>query len=474
MFANAVLKQKVMTENGMPAQAYSGNYAVDLFYQAGGVRGQDIIPLFAKALGADRNLAVRTALWLRDIRGGAGERQLFLDILMYLEKADIIAAARVIDRIPELGRWDDMLVVTNPQLWSIVVDKVRSVLFTKPEDIRRREDALCGKWMPRKGPIAARLTKSLGLTPKQYRQHLVAHTRVVETLMCAGKWSDINYSHVPSVAVSHYRTAFFRRDEERFKQFIEDVTDGKDGVKISAGAIYPYEVLRALNIHNLDSADVRFVTAQWNALPNYVGDASILPMVDVSGSMDAPVSGKTPVTCMDVAVSLGLYLSEKNTGPFKDVFLTFSGNTKFELLTGNIAQKFYQLRRAEWAMNTDIERAFSVVLQTALEGNVAPSDMPKYILILSDMQFDVCIHSDDSAIEMIRRKYSEAGYAIPKIVFWNLRGTDNLPVMADEKGTAMVSGFSPAILEAILSDKLEEFTPEAVALKKLLSPRYDW
>ena len=155
------------------------------------------------------------------------------------------------------------------------------------------------------------------------------------------------------------------------------------------------------------------------ALPNYVGNANILPLVDVSGSMTSLAGGwrsKSGVTCLDVAVSLGLYLADKNTGKFKDTFLTFSSSPQLLHLKGNILDKCKQMVTSHWEMSTNLHAALDKILQTAVEGNVPQEEMPGMLLILSDMQFDSCTRHDDSAMEMIARKYRDSGYAMPNML----------------------------------------------------------
>jgi hypothetical protein len=174
---------------------------------------------------------------------------------------------------------------------------------------------------------------------------------------------------------------------------------------------------------------------------------------------------------MDVCVSLGLYLADKNTGPFKDMFLTFSEKSKIEILKGNLTSKLAQLQRADWSMSTNLHGAFEAVLKTAVAGKVDAKDMPKFVLIMSDMEFNYCAKHDDSAMQMIERKYNEAGYNVPNIVFWNLNArAGNVPVKHDKKGVALVSGFSPAIMKSILS--AESLDPVNVMLATINSPRY--
>jgi len=199
-------------------------------------------------------------------------------------------------------------------------------------------------------------------------------------------------------------------------------------------------------------------------------------LVDVSGSMSCLAGGnksKSGVTCMEVAVSLGLYLADKNIGKFKDTFLTFSDKPELLHLKGNINQKIDQMVQSTWGMSTNLHKAFEKILDVAVKGGVTQSEMPAMVLILSDMQFNACVKHDDSAMQMIARKYEAAGYDLPKVVFWNLNAAyGNAPVKFDASGTAMVSGFSPAIVKPLLSGDMETFTPESVMLKTIMDDRY--
>lgn len=458
-FAQAVRKTPVSarTANGMKAQKSTTNPVVDFFFKAGAMRGQDPIAAFAAAFASNKEQATRVALWARDAREGAGERETFRQILRWLEKTDPKTAARVLLRVPELGRWDDVLCVETLAMKEIAYLMVGEALQTG--------DGLCAKWMPRQGAQAAELRRFFGMTPKQWRKTLVQMTNVVEQRMCAKDWSNIEYSHVPSLAMSRYNRAFSRNDAARFLEYKNALVRGDKSVKINAGAVYPYDIVKAIRTAGVD---VQVAAEQWKALPNYVGEASILPVVDVSGSMMTPVGGN--LQAIDVSISLGLYLADKNRGPFKDVFCTFSEKPKLEVLKGNIVQKIAQLQQSDWGMNTNLNAVFDHVLKLAVANDVAQKDMPQYILIMSDMQFDQCICHDDSAMEMIQRKYTNAGYEVPKVVFWNINAYDNVPVSFNAKGVALVSGFSPVIVRSILSAK--NVTPEAVMLETIMSDRY--
>jgi hypothetical protein len=344
-------------------------------------------------------------------------------------------------------------------------------------DALRAKNGLAAKWTPRKGAIALEVREFFGMSPKFYRKSLVEMTKVVESQMCAKEWDEINFSHVPSVAHARYKKAF-GRNTEKYGEYVKALVKGDDPkVKVNAGAVYPYDVLKGVINHyrsvNYTKDELDVVVKQWEALPNYIGDANVLALVDVSGSMSCPAGQGGSVSCMDVAVSLGLYVADKNKGKFKDTFLTFSGKPELLHLKGNVVQKAQQMVKSSWDMNTDLVKAMDKILATAIAGKVDQSEMPEMLLIMSDMQFDHCAKFDDSAMQMIRRKFTDAGYTVPQIVFWNLNAKDNVPVKYDTRGVAMVSGFSPAIMKSVLSADMENFTPEGIMLKALMVPRYD-
>lgn len=464
MFSAAVRNQATFTTNGMPALKSSGSAVTDLFYEIGAMRGKDPVPAFAAAFGENKDHAMRIALWARDVRGGAGERKIFRDILLWLELVNPEAAVLLALKVPEIGRWDDLLVFSGSPLKRLAYALIGRALIDG--------NGLCAKWMPRKGAIAEELRAYIGLNHRSYRKLLVELTKVVETQMCAQNWDEINFSHVPSVAASRYRKAFYRHTEN-FAEYVKRIKNGDKAVKVNASALYPHDLTSKLRVVE-NSTEGDHIQAQWDALPNYVGDASILAMIDVSGSMSCPVGNSKTVQCIDVAVGLGLYLADMNKGAFKDTFLTFSEDPKLLHIQGSLAEKHAQMKHVAWGMNTDLGKALDIVLCTAVTHSVPREEMPKMLLILSDMQFDGGVNTG-SAMAMIAKKYAEAEYTMPKIVFWNLNAqAENKPVSLNESGVALVGGFSPAILKSVLANDLDSFSPESIMLRTIMNERYDY
>jgi len=265
-------------------------------------------------------------------------------------------------------------------------------------------------------------------------------------------------------------------DEERYEEYKRALVDGK--TTINAGAVYPYDITKSIKFGG--ERDV--AQAQWESLPNYMEGISerVLPVVDTSGSMTNPAGNNGNVTCMDVSTSLGLYISERNEGVFKNAFITFSSKPKLQLLEGSLADRLTQLERADWGMNTDLQATFNLILDQAVIHNVPESEMPTKVLILSDMEFDQATSGQwDSVTEwnptaqrMIKGMYEEAGYKMPGIVYWNIQSRqDKVPTSFDEMGTALVSGFSPSIMKSILS--CQDMTPYNMMMETIGSARYE-
>lgn len=463
-FTSAVQNQTARTANNMAAFKSTGNACTNLFFKIGASRGQDIIPDFVAAFVEDADKALRIAQWARDVRGGAGERELFRNIMKHLEITMGIGDPRfvnLLNKVSELGRWDDLFIFNNTETKNYVYSLVKTALSNG--------NGLCSKWTPRKSQVAIELRNYLGLSPKAYRKLIVGLSNTTEQKMCSNTWSDINFAQVPSLCHARNKKAF-NRHTPKYAEYVAALVKGES--TINAGAVYPYDVLKGLNFYD-NNTELNVIIEQWNTLENFIGDASILPLVDVSGSMNCPVGGNKNLTCLDVAVSMGLYCADKNSGAFNGTFLTFSTMPELLHLKGNIVEKYHQMITSEWAMSTNLHSAFDTILRVAIEGKVPQQEMPKTLLIFSDMQFNECISFDDTAFQMITRKYTNAGYDMPKIVFWNLSAYDNVPVKFDQSGVALVSGFSPVILKAIINNDMEQFTPENIMNNTIMVARYD-
>ncbi|AKF13446.1 hypothetical protein PHIN3_183 [Sinorhizobium phage phiN3] len=466
-FVNAITETATTTrtENGALTYSTSLDACVDMFFQIGAIRGQGAAraeKLFREAYKANPDIASKIALWSRDVRGGAGERQVFRDLLKLLEKVDTDRLARIIPLVPEIGRWDDLFVFETKTAKNMAYSQIGLALTSD-------NPGLVAKWMPRetgaKKALARELMAFFELTPKQYRRLIVSLSNTVEQKMSAKLWDDIEFSHVPSVAAARYSKAFRKHQPDRYNEFVQKAISGE--VKINTKALFPYDVTKS-------AVDAETANALWKNLPDYVPEGkSFIPMLDRSGSMwfnEAKVT-KT-MYAGDVADSIALYLAERNKSAFQNLILAFATQPSWVRLpvTDSLRAKQDALLNRNFGTSTNIDAGFREILRVALENNVSPEEMPEYLVVLSDMEFNTNGAGNTNAAAATKL-FEANGYKAPVLVWWNIASRNGVvPVRANEKGHILVSGFSPTVVKSVLAGGLD---PISVMLETVDIERYE-
>jgi hypothetical protein len=326
---------------------------------------------------------------------------------------------------------------------------------------------LCAKWMPRKGKVAKLLANALFPASKtahaQYRKLISSISNTLEQKMAAKQWDEIEFAKLPSLALSKHKKAFARNCQETWTSYQESLVKGD--TKINAGAIFPHQIY----INWLKDKNNIIADQQWKAVPLPKLNSRILVMADTSGSMFTPTKYGFAI---EICVALSVFLAEKLPEPFKDLVLTFNANPEFiDLSNRNSSMdKICELTKAHWGMNTDFRKAYTRILEVAKANKLAQSEMPEYLLVFSDMQFDIA-GSGKFPVESIKESFESFGYKMPRLIFWNLVGTDTVPALFNDEGVLLLSGFSLSILEQIMISK-GDFTPES-ALISLLEGKYE-
>ena len=471
------------TENGAVTHDHTKSKVLDMFAMGGSYRNRsdaDCINLFINALEENEALAMKCLFYLRDVRGGQGERRFFRVCFKWLCDNNPEAAKRNLKYLSEYGRWDDLIyatVGTKLEDYALFLIKEQLVL-----DMESKTPSLLAKWLPSENAsshktrkMAIKVRTYLKMTHKEYRKALAElrkRINIVERLMSENRWDEIEFDKIPSKAGLIYKNAFSRRDliAEKYETFAKDTN-----TKVNAKVLYPYDVAhKAFNCYDKDynSTDRLMIQKYWDNLADYYKgrEENGLAIVDTSGSM----SGQP----LEVAVSLGAYIAERGHGPFANHFITFSSRPELIKFEGvDITDKFHRARKADWEMNTDLESVFKLLLRIAQKENTRPEDMPTRLYILSDMEFDGCLTDDwyshssqdevETLLEKIAREWKEAGYELPPVVFWNLNARqNNIPAMGGR--FSYVSGFSPVMIEQILSG-VDGYD---LMLMKLMSERY--
>lgn len=451
---------KTLTQNSALTFKSTESKVLDLFSMGGALRNrepEEIEKMLSQALAEDKLLAIKCLFYLRDVRGGQGERRTFREALKILTRHYPEEASKLVPLIPEYGRWDDLFYIDG-----LEIDSFLKVQIMK--DCTSEMPSLLAKWMPSENAgnksklLARKLRKYLNLSSKTYRIMLtnIRHKlNLVETKMSNKAWFSIEYDKIPSKSSLNYRKAFVRNDAERYKSFLDSVEKGK--AKINTATLFPYEIVRQARVENNQTLDIL-----WKNLPDYTrGNEKGIVVADVSGSMQG--------LPMDISVSLAMYFAERNEGVFKNKFITFSGNPELQEVKGNnLNQKIFNLERSHWEMNTNLQAVFDLILSTAVANKVPQSELPSNIYIISDMEFDECAE-DTTNFEAIKIKYEASEYEMPTLIFWNVNSVqNNVPATQDEKGVTLVSGTSPTIFKMVMA----KATPYEFMTKILNSERY--
>lgn len=485
-----------LTENGAVGYKSSKSALVDINYKVASLRNSDedeIVALFDEAFKENKEYALKWLFFARDIREGLGERRLFRICYKRLFELNNVLFRQNLHNIVEYGRWDDLISLIGISYDSdkYIISIIRSQLA---EDIHNSESnkpiSLLGKWMPSENAssrqtktLARQLMKLLNMSPRQYRlmlSKLRSYSNVVETQMCNNKWNEIDYEKVPSLANLKYKDAFMKHDMERRLDYLSSVSKGES--KLNMKVATPVDVVskyRDNRRYRWDIGDFDpTLELAWKNLKDVMVEDTLV-VADGSGSMLIEVTGSA--TALDVANALAIYTSEHNSGIYKNKYITFSSKPRFVDFSNanNLQEKLQIAKEYSEVSNTNIEAVFNLILQTAIKNSIPQNEMIKNILIISDMEFDAAQkmwRNDDPVLtqplfDLIKRRYSDAGYALPKLIFWNVNSrTQTIPLVENELGVALVSGLSQNVLKMVMTNNLN---PYDILVETITSPRYD-
>lgn len=495
---------KSMTENGAVGYKTTTKALLDLNFKVSSLRSQSeeyIVNEFIKVYHESPKYAVKWLFFLRDVLEGMGERRTFRVCLHYLAVSQSKIAQAVIGFVPAYGRFDDALVLLDTPLAGDVAAIYKKQL---EEDMKAmgcgKSVSLLAKWLPsintsseKTKEYAKKLCKHFKMSPKEYRQTLAklrAYGNVVETKMSASNWNEIKYEAVPAKANMRYDKAFEKHDLKRRSEYLEKVFLGES--KLNAKGLMPYEIVHRITGPGYYGGALKgdlLSELMWKKIvtdgfQNEWGLEDAIVVADGSGSMYAPASGSTSVLAIEICNSLAIYFAEQLQGVFKNKAITFSGNPQFIDLKDNtsLKDKLEIMIAHNEVANTNIEAVFDLILEMAKSKNVPREELPKQVLVISDMEFDAATRRDywsngdwapanEALFETIEKKYKKNGYKMPRLIFWNVCGrTNTIPKVDNEEGLCLLSGFSQNAMK-IAADKTRKDPYEAL-IKVLDSPRY--
>jgi uncharacterized protein with von Willebrand factor type A (vWA) domain len=421
------------------------------------------------------------------------------------------------------GSWKDVKYMiqymekkrTGEKLIEFAIDLLNSQI---KKDVSSDAPSLAAKWVPREkskfSDLFTRLSenyfseyfstaktdhsrvKARTKSKMDYRKIISLLNNKLETVQvkqCANTWSKIEPSKQTSITMHKQKNAFLNKTkkgdlrsslEDRIqcaKTFEEYATKAANGeVEIKGKRIgmndFTKDAIKLINYDKINSSEAQILNAQWLNNSLQTGKlGKMVAMVDVSGSMDGDP--------MYAAIALGIRIAEKSL--LGKRILTFSATPSWVNLDGcnNFVSMVSEVKRADWGMNTNFAAALNLILDAIIQHKLQPEDVEDMVLtILSDMQIDQADCKYGNMMEMIEKKYADAGMRIwnkpfkaPHILFWNLRSTSGFPCLSTQKNASMMSGFNPSLLNLFCEEginALQSCTPWSLLIKSLASERY--
>ena len=494
-----------ITENGAVMYETTGKNILDLMWKVPSFRSigkgkisSEIENQLTRSYYENKEVFAKFLFYLRDVRGGMGERNTFRNFYLWYAGQDKPNALNLMKWLPEYGRWDDLVwMVSHAEDKDVKECCAKLLVVQFGNDINSENPSLLGKWLPsvnagkESKKEAKRLLKvfsSVGFDIKEseYRKCLAKLRKkidIVETHIAEKDYSTIDYERVPSVANVYYKDMFLKYDGYRREKYLESLASGN--AKINASAVFPHDIYRKV-LYRSYAVEDQTLEQMWKNLPDFVnGKDGVLVVRDGSDSMLTKLPNSN-VTALDVASALCIYFAERLSGEFKNKFITFSSRPQLVELDNctTLMAKKKLLNCYDDCSNTDIEATFDLILETAVSHNMKQEDLPSAVLIVSDMEFDGAttmwswnISSRElelkyvNLFKVIEAKFAGKGYKMPKLVFWNVCSRTNaIPVTQNEYGVVLVSGFSVNICKMVLTNKLD---PYKALLEQLYSPRYE-
>lgn len=476
-----------VTENGALAHKTTRSAVYDMFALGGAYRkrnDEDCILLFKNALEENETLALKCLFYLRDCRGGQGERRFFRVCYKWLAQKHADVARRNFELISEYGRYDDVIyALVGTPLENDALNFIKNQLAL---DLECKTPSLLAKWLPSENASAVKTKKMgniireyLGMTHREYRKTLsVLRERInlLERLMSANRWDEIEFDKIPSKAGLIYKNAFARRDiiAKKYEAFAKS-----EDTKVNASTLYPYDVVHkavegtcgwGYNFRKMSDTDRAMVEKYWENLPDYLEGkpCKMMCVVDTSGSM----TGSEASAPINVAIGLGMYCAERVGGPFKNHYISFSSRPQLIKIEGvDFVDKVRRIYKTNLCENTDLVKTFRMLKEIALTAK--PEDIPETIVVISDMQIDCGsrFYGSNVATEMesMRKEWENAGLKMPKLVYWNVEARGAANFLDDGPNVTYVSGCSPVIFQQVISG----VTGYELMLKKLESARYE-
>ena len=470
------------TANGAISFNSTNNNQLDFFFQV--LRDTDsnkINNLADLSWNENKLITLKIIAYIRDCRGGKGERECGRQLLKWLSiKSPANFKINLIHYLQEYGRFDDIIYLLNTNYVSFICSLFKHQLIQDLYNMNQKKKiSLLAKWIPsenksvdKKYKFYKKLANYMNISKQDLRKNYISPLRnylnIVESQMCSQDWESIDFNKIPSIAMFRYGKedhVFEKRLSEKFNLWKSKLKTGES--KVNASILFPHQIVKQYDRYSQVDP---LLEAQWQELikkgRTYDNIDKTIVLSDVSGSMTG--------LPMNISITLGLFISELANDNYKNLVVTFESEPQIYNIKGEtLCDRIKFLRNAPWGGSTDLTKAILLILNLGLQNNITDDNMPKRLIVVSDMQFNQADKSNFlTNYQYITQLFKKYNYNVPHIVFWNVLGSINdVPVVHDQSNVSLVSGFSIDILKSVLNNK--SVTPYETLLAAVNDSRYD-
>lgn len=470
------------TDNGAVTNKSSLNDLVDLFYTIGLKYNpkSDFEKKIVRSYKESPDMTLRTLMYGRDILKGTARRDTFINGVKILVGKKLLSTNMLLKLLRHnvsngIGYYKDWInlynEIENKQFRNQTITEFASIckrIANGKIEVPFYERNLL-KWMPRSGSIFNLTRSRLKMNPKQFRKLLTSQP-TVEQLLCGRKFDEVDFSKVPGKAMTLYKKAFSKRMPERFVEYLQSLVKTSTTDKLVTKMNVNTMSVDQLSYANGNSES--YVEAVFAQMKNNLMDKDLSAIVVADTSYSMMQYNGPKVTLRDMAVAMAALFGSLLKGPFHNTCMSFSQNAYFHRWEDSTPFKDIQRQVATGdCSNTDVQKVFNLILNTGIDNQLADEDMPKMVILVSDMQFDQTANGWDN-IKLMRKKFEDAGYTVPTVVFWNMSSEyKNTPLKGFEHGILM-SGYSQNLWDTLVSQELENYSPINYVKSVLSNERY--
>lgn len=415
---------------------------------------EEIIESFRRILYSSTACSIKLLFFIRDKVNGLGERRVFRVILKYLGNEHPIYIENNLNLIPKYGRWDDLYSLFDTSLEKNVVDLFKNQLQI---DINSKKPSTLAKWLKSENTsskesrrLGNKTRRLLDLSPKEYRRLLSSLRRkidIVENNLSSKDYSKINYKNLTNLNLKKYKKAFLRNDKANYEKFRFENTQNTFSFRCIENVI---SIIRN-NLHNsnINSIEDMYIKNLEYLIDKHTRSLNSFEDTLIINGLEGEVV-KNQNKYINILITTILLYNKMNLNSFKNYYMSFKKNSKFNKLTGsNYIEDIEFISKNYINYNIDLNSSLDLLLFTSIKKNLRPEAIPKSVMFIYNSSEDLVFKD----FKDINEKWINSGFEMPKIKFWNLKNLSSKFSISNKGDITMIAGYNNSIWKYLLEGK---------------------